>query len=230
MGATSTAPPRDGTESARPRAESESARPRAESETAPSHGGPIGGPVWVAWREGTLTRAEELQALCEWVTGRDKGPQVKDGQQSDQVLVKAVHRHLDAAREAARAAPLDPKRRLVLVRRIFRNGPLIERAMSNLDAAEAQLLNLAPANYVLGQMPCLLRHVQCHLPPADPARQEFERIARRLGINDPDHPSPQDPQGPQDPQNPQDQSLQRKEKIVEAERGKIVTTVRAASS
>ena len=28
----------------------------------------IGGPVWVAWREGTLTRAEELEALCAWVT------------------------------------------------------------------------------------------------------------------------------------------------------------------
>ena len=221
MGAASTAPPRAGTETARPHAGTETARPRAGTEPAPSHGGRIGGPVWVAWREGTLTRAEELEALCEWVTTRDKDLQVKDGQQSDQVLAKAVRRHLDAARQAACAEPLHPKRRLVLVRRIFRNGPLIERAMSNLDAAEAQLLNLAPASYVLGQMPCLLRHVQCHLPPADPARQEFERIARRLGINDPDHPLPQ---------NPKDQSLEYKENIVETERGKIVTTVRAASS
>jgi hypothetical protein len=93
--------------------------------------------------------------------------------------------------------------------------------MSNLDAAEAQLLNLAPASYVLGQMPCLLRHVQCHLPPADPARQEFERIARKLGINDADRPLPG---------NREDQSLEYKKSVVEAERGKIVTTVRAASS
>ena len=28
---------------------------------------PIGGPVSVAWREGTLTRAYELQALCDWM-------------------------------------------------------------------------------------------------------------------------------------------------------------------
>ena len=29
---------------------------------------PVGGPVSVAWREGTLTRAHELEALCEWNT------------------------------------------------------------------------------------------------------------------------------------------------------------------
>ena len=29
---------------------------------------PLGGPVSVAWREGTLTRAYELEALCDWVT------------------------------------------------------------------------------------------------------------------------------------------------------------------
>jgi hypothetical protein len=70
-------------------------------------------------------------------------------------------------------------------------------------------------------MPCLLRHVRCHLPPTDPARQEFERIAQRLGIKDPDHPLVQNLKGP---------ALAEKEEIVEGERGKIVTTVRAASS
>jgi hypothetical protein len=184
--------------------------------------------VWVAWRECTLTRAEELEALRDWVMAKAKDsqarqPQAKELQKNDQALADAICRHLAAARQAAHAEPLDPKRRSVMVRRIFRNGPLIERAMSNLDAAEAQLLNLAPADYVLGQMPCLLRHVQCHLPPADPARREFERIARRLGINDPDHPLSE---------NSKDENVgdDDKEKTVKAERGKIVTTVRAASS
>ena len=27
---------------------------------------PVGGPVPVAWRENTLTRARELEALCDW--------------------------------------------------------------------------------------------------------------------------------------------------------------------
>jgi hypothetical protein len=168
--------------------------------------------VWVAWREGTLTRAEELEALCGWVRAKDsqKSDEVR---KHDEVLASAIRHHLDAARQAARAEKLEPPKRF----RIFRNGPLIERAMSNLDAAETHLLNLAPADYIYGQMPCLLRHVRYHLPPSDPARQEFERIAQRLGIKDSD-------------QNPKSPTLAEKEEIVEEERGKIVTTVRAASS
>jgi hypothetical protein len=81
---------------------------------------------------------------------------------------------------------------------LFRTGPLIERAISNLDAAEANLLSFASAEVVLGQMPCLLRHVQCHLPPNDPRRQEFERIARKVGVKDPDHPLLENP----DPKRP----------------------------
>ena len=199
-----------------------------EGTTLPPVGPDIGsiqGPVWVAWREGALTRAEELEALCDWEMAKAKA-KANTTQGYNQVLVEAIQRHLWAARQAATKDALDPNRRLVLVRRIFRNGPLIERAQSNLDAAEAQLLNLAPAPYILGQMPCLLRHVQCHLPSTDPARQEFERIARRLDINDLDRPLPQN----SDDQDLKDKENKDKENTVEAERGKIVTTVRAASS
>jgi hypothetical protein len=190
--------------------------PTASDKPAAAMIAPIGGPVSVAWREGTLTRAEELEALCGWVRAKDsqKSDEVR---KHDEVLASAIHCHLDAARQAAHAAKLEPKKRF----RVFRNGPLIERAMSNLDAAEAHLLNLAQADYIHGQMPCLLRHVRCHLPPTDPARQEFERIAQRLGIKDPDHPLVQNPKGP---------TLTEKREIIEEERGKVVTTVRAASS
>jgi hypothetical protein len=70
-------------------------------------------------------------------------------------------------------------------------------------------------------MPCLLNHVQCHLPPKDPRRQEFERIARKIGITDPDHPLAQ---------KDQDSSPATEEGIVKNERRKIVNIVRAASS
>jgi hypothetical protein len=92
--------------------------------------------------------------------------------------------------------------------------------MSNLDAAEAQILNLAPPSYLYGQLPSLLRSVQCHLIPTDPSRQEFERIARKVGVKDPEHPAAQN----------QELTLDKRKEIVEQERGKIVTTVRAASS
>ena len=123
----------------------------------------------MAWCEGTLTRATELEALTAWV--RSKNPC-----EHNEILEAAIGRHIQAAREAATMQPLNPPRRL----RIFRNGPLMERALSNLDAAEAHILNIAPAEYVLGQMPCLLRRVQCHLGAADPGRQEFERLARGI--------------------------------------------------
>ena len=135
----------------------------------------------VAWREGTLTRARELEALCGWVMAQ--GRRNDDAIRATAILATAIQHHLEAARQAAEAKKLDPKKPF----RIFRNGPLIERARSNLDAAEAHLLSLAAPEYVLGQMPSLLRHVQCHLLPTDPRRQEFEAIAGKLGIKDPDH-------------------------------------------
>lgn len=49
------------TSSVSPRASADTALPLVEHENRS-----IQGPVWVAWREGTLTRAEELEALCEW--------------------------------------------------------------------------------------------------------------------------------------------------------------------
>jgi hypothetical protein len=130
----SLAPPGDGsaTTTAPPREEPDTPAPSAPPDDGPSTIDAIEGPVWVAWREGTLTRAKELEALSLWVRPRDT-------QGNDKVLAKAIDRHLDAARQAAKVDPLDPPRRL----RIFRNGPLIERAMSNLDAAEAHLLSLA---------------------------------------------------------------------------------------
>lgn len=170
---------------------------------------PVGGPVSTGWREGTLTRAKELESLCAWVLA---GGRARNGQ----VLADAVLVHIAAAREAATAAKLNPRRRF----RFFRHASLIERAMSNLDAAEASLLNLAPPEYVLGQIPCLLRHVQSHLVPTDPRRLEFERIAQRLGVKDPDHPL----------LSGEEQEYDKTRTLVEQERGKIVTITRAASS
>ena len=132
----------------------------------------MGGPVWVGWREGTLTRAAELEALCEWV-GRSPRSRTR-------VLTTAIQHHLEAARVGRVQRGLESG---IDDSALFRNGALIERAQSNLDAAEAFILALAPADYVLGQMPCLLKHVQCHLPPDDPRRQEFERIARASWVS-----------------------------------------------
>jgi hypothetical protein len=93
--------------------------------------------------------------------------------------------------------------------------------MSNLDAAEVQLLNIAPATYILGQLPSLLNQVQRHLSPADARRKNFEHLAAKLGVKDPDGPLRQD--------SPELTLEQKKEEIV-AQRGRIASAVRGASS
>jgi len=176
-------------------------------------GGPphlsVRGPVAAAWREGTLTRAQELDSLRLWIATQQK--------QTNASLVQGIETHIEAARQAATVAALNPKRYLHLPR----YSPLRERAMSNLDAAEAHLLNIAPADYLLGQMPSLLQHVRRHLMPGDPRREELERIAGRVGLTDPDHPQRQIPEAV---------PYKQRVSIVRRERVQIVAAMRAASS
>ena len=182
--------------------------PSAELPTVPSR---VGGPVAEAWREGTLTRAQELESLCDWMVV------VQPQRDANDVLVHAVRVHLEAAREAAQVAALDPKRVLHLPR----YGSLRERAMSNLDAAEAHLLNLAPADYLLGQLPSLLQHVRCHLVPGDARGDEMEAIAARIFVKN--------AACPQATAMGQAQHEEQR-KIVARKRPQIVAAMRAASS
>lgn len=162
----------------------------------------VGGPVSSAWREAALTRAKELESLSNWAYRNHRPENAED-------LTKAIQQHLAAVRDAA-----NQKKRF----RVWANSSLIQRAMGNLDAAEAQLLNLAPAAYIFGQMPSLLNHVQRHLTAADPRRQDLERIAQTVGVKNTDHPLSQKPRDEQQVDK------------IEEERGRIVTAVRGASS
>jgi len=224
----------------------------------------VGGPVPRPWREGTLTRATELQALGTWAAQTSCPPE--NASDTLQVLVAAVGVHLEAARQAANgmkpsseqaangtkppseqaangtkppseqaangtelsSRPQQKKRsmwfRLFHWSYWFPTSSQIQRAMSNLDAAEVLILNFAPPRYLVGQMPCLLNHVQRNLPPTDSRRQEFARIAQRVGVKDADHPLVDKTK------EPSSARLAEAEEIVEQERGKIVTIVRGASS
>ena len=171
----------------------------------------IPGPVSPGWAEGTLTRAGELEALADLAFAGGHVPHCAS-------LRSAMERHITAARDAAEAAG-----RRNAVRRALglADSHLLERATSNLDAAEAQLLDFAPASYLLGQMPSLLNHVRCHLVASDPRRQTFERIARKAGVVDAEHPLPP---GAAEP------TARDREAAVSAERDAIVAATRAASS
>lgn len=164
-----------------------------------------------AWREGTITRAREIRWLCEWAK-RD------DTVDASCPLVTALTDHLDAAERAARERF-----------RLRGNGSTIQRAAGNLDAAEADLLNLAPASYVLDQMPSLLNHVQRHLGPGDPRRIGFERIAQEVGVKDVHAPAVHD-QGLASIADLEEFERDRNTRIVACNRGRIVAAARGASS
>lgn len=174
---------------------------------APSVGGPVSG----GWREGTLTRAKELECLSKAVMMVGRAEASEDVLDTA-VLLLAIEQHVQAARDAAECE-----------RRFWRprKPSLMERAMSNLDAAEVQLLNMAPPGYILGQLPSLLNQVQRHLSPTDARRKNFEQLAAKLGVKDPDGPA-----GPTAPEL----TLERKKEEIAAHRGTIASAVRGASS
>jgi hypothetical protein len=141
----------------------------------------------------------------------------------DRDLSGAILVHLSAAREAAEAKKLESKFRFLWM---FRDSSRFERAMSNLDAAESQLLNFASPDYVLGQMPSVLNDVQRHLIPADPRRQELERIVQELDAKDRKSLPPKAERQTEGERT----ERSRREDFVDEERGKIVTALRGARS
>jgi len=134
---------------------------------APGPAFPTGGPTTSSWREQVLARIAELHALTLWLAER----RAKAGGDPADSLVDTIVRQLDTAKQAADDRTAKKKWRAGL------RGSDVERVMGNLDAAEANILRLAPADYLLGQLPNLLAHVRRHLPMDDPRRVELEALA-----------------------------------------------------
>ena len=131
----------------------------------------VGGPTSAAWREDGLMRAQELEGLAEWIMAAPT-----DGQASVR-LKQSIDSHVKAARDAA--AGNDSRGRLSRIASAVR-GSGVERTLANLDAVETNLLRLASLEYVRGQMPSLLAHVQRFLAKDDPRRLRVSRIADAL--------------------------------------------------
>jgi hypothetical protein len=133
----------------------------------------IGGPTSTSWREHTLARIAELRSLADWVESK-----LNPDEPAELRSLAMIRAHLDAAKEAAEGSLATWPQRL----KSALGGAMIERAGSNLDAAEGELLRIAPDEYVCGQMSNLLAHVRGHLAADDPRRQVVEKIsARRPG-------------------------------------------------
>jgi hypothetical protein len=135
---------------------------------------PIGGPTTKAWREQALTRIAELRTLTALYRRKNSDPAAEE-------LACTIHGHLDEARHAAEGSAARKAGRL----RSWGGGACLERTASNLDAAEADLLRLAPVADVRAQMPSLRAHVRDHLDPDDPRRKSLDQIAERFQNADP---------------------------------------------
>lgn len=125
-----------------------------------------------SWREQALTRAAELRTLLTWFGSAPVSPEERPATAAEHLdLDAAIELHLEAARQAA-----DGNSRWWEVR----NGAIIERVMSHLNAAEADLLRRAPAKYVCGQISHIVSHVRQHLPTDDPQRLRVEELAEEV--------------------------------------------------
>ena len=71
----------------------------------------------------------------------------------------------------------------------FLTGAGVERANSQLDGVETDLLRLIPDPYLRGQLPNLVAHVRDHLPEGDPRRTEVEKVAEAVRGRAPQHPT-----------------------------------------
>jgi hypothetical protein len=141
----------------------------------PFGGAALGGPTASSWREQALTRVAEIEDLADAFTAAGAEPRAADSEMRLRaVLAARIRRHLETAREAADGT--SPRRGRWARFKALLGGSPLERTASNLDAAEADLLRLAPPEYLEGQLPGLLAHVRAHLALADPRRREVEEL------------------------------------------------------
>jgi hypothetical protein len=116
-----------------------------------------------AWREDLLTRAQELRGLKGWI-----GAHVEHDRRTKKLL-RSIDKHLGAVTETATT-------KNGLMSGV--TGASFERTLGNLDAAEVDLLRLAPASVLIPALPSLEAHVNRYLAKDDPRRTAVDQIAR----------------------------------------------------
>jgi hypothetical protein len=129
---------------------------------------PIERPTAASWREQALSRIAELRFV------RDSF-----GADIDPLATRTIDDHLAEAAAAAKGGWRWPRNMLASL-----TGSAVDRVISHLDAVEAEILRIAPAEYLRGQVPSLLAHVQLHLEANDPRRIRVETIAERVDAED----------------------------------------------
>ncbi len=129
----------------------------------------IGGPTTSSWREDALARIAELEMLTIMARVHTVvTPEVASE------IEATIHRHLETAKATAEQRS---------ARKAGIAGADVTRVLTNIHAAESDLLRLAPTEYLLGQLSTLQAYVREHLPARDPRRAELEAIVRSAAHN-----------------------------------------------
>jgi len=120
-----------------------------------------------------LTKVQELWGLKSWI---DAHPE-KTTPTGD--LPRTIAHQLETARLTASVGDTrDGTRRLRWWKRFISSlsGASFERTLGNIDAVEVNLLRLAPPDYLRGQLPSVLAHINRYLPKDDPRRMRVEAL------------------------------------------------------
>jgi hypothetical protein len=131
---------------------------------------PLNRPTSASWREQALSKIAELRFVLDWLPpspARDRA-------------AVTINDHLAAAAAAAKARAAWPPPNILAAM----SGSGVDRVISHLDAVETELLRIAPLDYLRGQLPSLVAHVQLHLDRRDPRRARLEAIADRADAHE----------------------------------------------
>src|SRR5262245_37617581 len=130
-----------------------------------------------AWREEALTRALEPNGLAEWIEDRLKTVSPDRSRLAD-TSGKRIGDKLAWAGKAAQQKDRDSgSSKLTLRIKRWLGGANFERTLGRLDAIEADLLRIAPDDYVRALMPSLKAHINRFLPKDDPRRLRVGPLA-----------------------------------------------------
>jgi hypothetical protein len=177
---------------------------------------PIERPTSAAWREQALSKVAELRFVRDWMLSSAGAPSMNDELRAG--INGTIDDHLAAAAAAAKSGSVWKPHNFVAAV----TGSGVERVTSQLDAVEAELLRVAPSDYLRGEISSLLAHVQLHLQPTDPRRVRLERIADQICSNCEEEPAKR-------LRRPRRRPAQAKA-LSESDRQAVVSAVRAASS
>jgi hypothetical protein len=127
-----------------------------------------------AWREEALTRAAELKGLADWIEYSLHDPKRHESQLAFKIGQQLESARLAAGQEDKAPGPFLTRMWLRFKRSL--DGANFERTLGGLDAVEADLLRLAPDDYVRALMPSVKAHVNRFLPKDDPRRLRLEPL------------------------------------------------------